>query len=109
MFTRLKKFLVDEGLNLALWVIPFGLIYWLATDNLWLCFFITIALAASFSNKSSRDVLDVLHPVHNDIDRHLNELKEKNEQHEFDIEELKILVRQLRVKVDELEPFQFKG
>ena len=105
VFTRLKKILTNEGLNLAIWVIPFGLIYWLATDNLWLCFFITVALVASFSNKASKDVLNFLHPVHNDIDRHLNELKQKNEQLETDIEELKGVVKKLKVKVDELESF----
>jgi uncharacterized protein YlxW (UPF0749 family) len=103
MFAKPKKWFLDEVLNLAMWLITFGLIYWLATDNLWLCLFITIALVASFSNKASKDVLEVLHPIHRDIDRYINELKEKNEQLEQDVEELKNTVRKLKVKIDEFD------
>ena len=59
MFAKPKKWFLDEVLNLAMWLITFSLIYWLATDNLWLCLFITIALVASFSNKASKDVNEV--------------------------------------------------
>ena len=103
MFAKPKKWFLDEILNLAMWLITFGLIYWLATDNLWLCLFITIALVASFSNKASKDVLEVLHPIHRDIDRYINELKEKNEQLEQDVEDLKSTVRKLKVKIDEFD------
>jgi hypothetical protein len=103
MFARLKKILVEEGVVVLLWIIPFGLIYWLATDNLWLCFFITIALVASFSKKNSKGVLNVLLPIHNDIDRYINELKEKSEQLESEVEELKGEIRRLKIKADDIE------
>ena len=103
MFARLKKILVEEGLIVLLWIIPFGLIYWLATDNLWLCFFITLAFVASFSKNNSKDVLNVLLPIHNDIDRYINELKEKSEQLEAEVAELKDEIRRLKIKVDDIE------
>jgi len=103
MFNRLKKILVEEGLIVLLWLVPFGLIYWLATDNLWLCFFITLALVASFSNNKIKDVLNVLLPIHNDIDRYINELKEKSEQLETEVDELKDEIRKLKIKVDDIQ------
>ena len=100
MSTQPKKRILVEILNLALWLITFGFVYWLATDNLWLCFFITASLVISLSNKSIKEIKEVLLPIHRDIDRYINELKEKNEQLEFDVDELKNVVRKLKIKID---------
>ena len=99
----LKKWVLFEALNLILWLVVFCLINWLATDNLWLCFFVTAALMTSFSSRQSKEILETLLPVHRDIDRCLNELKEKNDQLEVDIDELRVIIKRLNVKVGDLE------
>ncbi len=103
MFTKSKNWVFDEASNLALWLVIFGLINWLATENLWLCFFITAALVFSISSKSIKEVKEVLLPIHRDIDRYLNELKEKNEQLENDVSELQNVVGKLKIKIDEFD------
>ena len=103
MFVKSKKLIFDELLNLALWLITFGIVYWLATDNLWLCFFITVSLVISLSSKSIKEIKEVLLPIHRDIDRYINELKEKNEQLENDVSELQNVVRKLKIKIDDFD------
>ena len=103
MSFKSKKLLFDELLNLAIWAITFGAVYWLGTNNLWLCFFITLALIASFSNNKSKDVLNILHPIHKDIDRYISELKEKCDQLEVEVDELRSEIRKLNIKVNDLD------
>jgi len=103
MPTQSKKWIFDEFLNLALWLFTFGLVYVLATDNLWMCFFITASLVISFSKKYIKEVMEVLHPIHCDIDRYIADLNEKNEQLEIDIDELKNIVKKLKNKIDEID------
>jgi hypothetical protein len=95
--------ILEEGLNLITWLLLFGAINWLATDNLWLCFFITAALRLSISNISGKDIEKMMYPVHRDIDEYINELKTKNEELESNVDELAKNLRTLRVRLDEVE------
>ena len=112
MPANLTKWILEEALNLMTWLLLFGVINWLATDNLWLCFFITAALRLSISNISVKDIEKIIYPVHRDIDEYINELKIKNEELENNVDELAKSLRALRVRVDELEhqlnPFQHR-
>jgi len=103
MPANLTKWILEETFNLITWLLLFVVINWLATDNLWLCFFITAALRLSISNISVKDIEKIMHPVHRDIDQYINELKNKNEELENNVDELAKSLRTLRVRVDDLE------
>jgi len=103
MPANLTKWILEEAMNLITWLLIFAVINWLATDNLWLCFFITAALRLSISNIGVKDIEKIMHPVHRDMDEYINELKTKNEELENNVDELAKSLSMLRVKVDDLE------
>ncbi len=87
------------------WGISFALIYWLATDNLWLCFFISSASStAQFAiTNTKRDIFETLLPMTQSYDDHINGLYEKTNSQEEQIEELKELVAELQSRLDDIE------
>ena len=87
------------------WGFSFALIYWLATDNLWLCFFISAAHnASSFAIADrKRTILEMILPMAQSNDKHINSLIEKTELQEEQIDELRDLVVELKNRLDELE------
>ena len=87
------------------WGISFALIYWLATDNLWLCFFISSASStAQFAiTNTKRDILEMILPMARSYDDNINSLYEKSQSQEEQIEELKEFVAELQSRLDDLE------
>lgn len=82
----------------------FALIYWLATDNLWLCFFVANALSGgqSLARHLKREIFETLLPAHQSIDDNINSLHEKCQQLESEVEDLKDKLSELENKFDEL-------
>ena len=82
----------------------FALIYWLATDNLWLCFFLANALSGGqlLIRYVKRDLLELFIPIHQSIDDNINSLHEKSQLLEQELEDLKDKLRELEDKFDEL-------
>ena len=84
--------------------ISFALIYWLATDNLWLCFFLAYALSGGqlLARQIKREIFETLTPAHQSIDDNINSLHEKCQELESEVEELKDKLSDLESKFDEL-------
>jgi len=100
-----KQILMELFWHFVGWGISFALIYWLATDNLWLCFFISSASStAQFAiTNTKRDILEMLLPMARSYDDNINSLYEKSQSQEEQIEELKELVAELQSRLDDLE------
>jgi hypothetical protein len=100
-----KQFLMDLFWRLLGWGFSFALIYWLATDNLWLCFFISgAANTASFAMADTKKtILEMILPMAQSNDDHINSLIEKTQFQEEQIDELRDLVVELQNRLDELE------
>jgi hypothetical protein len=100
-----KQFLMDLFWRLLGWGFSFALIYWLATDNLWLCFFISAAAnTASFAMADTKKtIIEMILPMAQSNDDHINRLIEKTEFQEEQIDELRDLVVELQNRLDELE------
>lgn len=99
-----KEMLKDLFWHFAGVAFSFGLIYWLATDNLWLCFFLANALSGGqfLIRYVKRDLLEIFVPVHQSIDDNINSLHGKSQLHEQELEDLKDKLRELEAKFDEL-------
>jgi peptidoglycan hydrolase CwlO-like protein len=87
------------------WGISFALIYWLATDNLWLCFFIASASStAQYAiTNTKRDIIEMLLPMSQSYDDNINSLHERTQNLESEVDELKELIAELKIKLDYLE------
>jgi CheY-like chemotaxis protein len=82
----------------------FGLVYWLATDNLWLCFFISTAVTGAqiSSQVIKRQLIELILPQFQNIDNNINSLYEKVDLLESEVDELKDKVNELETKIDDL-------
>ena len=100
-----KQILMEVFWQLVGWGISFALIYWLATDNLWLCFFISSASSTAHLaiTSTKRDILEMLLPMARSYDDNINSLYEKTQSQEEQIDELKELVGELQSRLDDLE------
>jgi Skp family chaperone for outer membrane proteins len=100
-----KQILMELFWHFVGWGISFALIYWLATDNLWLCFFISSASStAQFAiTNTKRDILEMILPMARSYDDNINSLYEKSQSQEEQIEELKEFVAELQSRLDDLE------
>ena len=65
---------INEIWLFAGWLIIFALIYWLATDNLWLCFFMTLSIMGSHTINLKKEILEFILPLHKNIDSNINAL-----------------------------------
>lgn len=97
-----KQILMELFWHLIGWAFSFALIYWLATDNLWLCFFISSASStAQFAiTNTKRDIIEMLLPISQSYDDNINSLYERTQNLESEIEELKELISELQSKLD---------
>ena len=84
-------------------VIYFGLIYWLATDNLWLCFFISSAITGvQISSKViKRQVFELILPQFQNIDNNINSLYEQVNLLGSELDQFKDKVNELEAKLDD--------
>ena len=100
-----KQNLMELFWHFVSWGISFALIYWLATDNLWLCFFIASASStAQYAiTNTKRDIIEMLLPMSQSYDDNINSLYEKSQSQEEQIDELKELVAELQSRLDDLE------
>ena len=98
-----KDIFLEILFSLIGWGISFSLIYWLATDNLWLCFFISSAMSLSEKaiTSTKRDILLTLLPIQQSIDDNINKLFESKEALEAEVTELKELIFELQNRLDE--------
>ena len=87
------------------WGVSFALIYWLATDNLWLCFFISSASAtAQFAmTNTKRDILELLLPITQSNDDNFNNLYAKTQTLEEEVNDLKEVIADLKSRLADLE------
>jgi sensor histidine kinase YesM len=100
-----KQILIELIWHFVGWGISFALIYWLATDNLWLCFFISSASStAQFAiTNTKRDIFETLLPMAQSYDSNINTLFEKANTYEEQIDALMDKVYELQNRLDELE------
>lgn len=100
-----NQILIELVMHILGWAFTFGLIYWLATDNLWLCFFVSSAIVtAQFAmNNTKREILESLLPMTQNIDDNMDNLHERTQNLESEVEELKELVAELQSRLDEVE------
>jgi hypothetical protein len=100
-----KDIFLEILFSLIGWGISFALIYWLATDNLWLCFFISSALSLSEKAVTStkRDILQSLLPIQQSIDDNINTLFDSKHSLESEIEDLKDLIFELQNRLDAID------
>lgn len=87
------------------WGISFALIYWLATDNLWLCFFISSAsTTAQFAmTNTKRDILELLLPITQSNDDNFNNLYAKTQALEEEVDDLREVIADLKSRLEVLE------
>jgi hypothetical protein len=87
------------------WGVSFALIYWLATDNLWLCFFISSAsTTAQFAmTNTKRDILELLLPITQSNDDNFNNLYSKTQALEEEIDDLREVIADLQSRLDVVE------
>ena len=99
----IKDIFLEILFSLIGWGISFALIYWLATDNLWLCFFISSAMSLSEKaiTSTKRDILQSLLPIKQSIDDNINTLFASKEALELEVAELKELIFELQNRLDE--------
>ena len=100
-----KQILMELFWHFVGWGISFALIYWLATDNLWLCFFISSASStAQFAiTNTKRDIIEMLLPMSQSYDDNINSLHEKIQSQEEQIDELKDLIAEFQSRLDNIE------
>jgi septal ring factor EnvC (AmiA/AmiB activator) len=92
--------------DIFIFLISFGVIRWLVTDNLWLCFFLSgAAVTAQTANAKADKLFEVLKAVSRDFnnnDEHKRIFDERIENLESSIEELEKRNSELKDKIDEI-------
>ena len=68
----------------------FGLIYWIATPNLWLCFFIAWAFVAPQLNTSSK--MRAIRPLLDELFAEVENLKNENRELSYEMDNLKKII-----------------
>jgi Na+/phosphate symporter len=93
-----KDITIEFAWHLASWAFSFAMIYWLATDNLWLCFFISSSISGTqFAISSAkREILEMLLPMSQSYDDNINNLYKQTQSLEDEIDELKTELRELK-------------
>ena len=100
-----SQLLRESFFNLLSTAFTFGLVYWLATDNLWLCFFISTAVTGAQISAQviKRQLIELILPQFQNIDNNINSLYEKVDLLESEVDELKDKVNELETKIDDLK------
>lgn len=100
-----SQLLRESFFNLLSTAFTFGLVYWLASDNLWLCFFISTAVTGAqiSSQVIKRQLIELILPQFQNIDNNINSLYEKVDLLESEVDELKDKVNELETKLDDLK------
>jgi hypothetical protein len=93
----------DGFLRFVIWGISFALIYWLATDNLWLCAFIASAITSAQFAISVKEVGELLLPMTQSNDYNINNLYSKTEALEEEVSDLKEVIADLKRRLAVLE------
>ena len=93
-----KDIFVEFAWYLVGWAISFAWIYWLATDNFWLCFFISASISGTqyAVTNAKREILEMLLPMSQNYDDNINNLYKKTQSLEDEIDELKSEIRALQ-------------
>lgn len=85
--------------------ISFGIVYWIGTKDLGLCFVIALAMAGSAS-AAKQEVMSFgknLVPIFQSIDDNINGLIAERDRLEQEIDELSDRVKELDSRIDDLE------
>jgi len=94
------------SLDILIFLITFGILRWLVSDNLWLCFFLSgAAVTAQTANTKADKIYEVLKAVSRDFnnnDEHKRVFEERIESLESKVEELEQKNYELEDKLDEL-------
>lgn len=101
----MKSMLWTIIFNLIGFGISFGIVYWIGTKDLGLCFVIALAMASSASNAKQElsFFIKKLLPIFQSIDDNINGLISEKDRLEQQIEELEEKVRALDCRIDELQ------
>jgi hypothetical protein len=93
-----KDIFIEFAWYLVAWAVSFALIYWLATDNLWLCFFISASISSTqyAVTNAKREILEMLLPMSQSYDDNINNLYKQTQSLEDEIDELKTELRELK-------------
>jgi hypothetical protein len=73
----------------------FGLIYWIATPNLWLCFFIAWAFVAPQLNIISK--MRAIRPLLDELFAEVESLKNENRELSYELDNLKKIIGLTRI------------
>lgn len=102
---RAESFLWTAFLGLLGFSISFGIVYWIGTKDLGLCFVIALAMAGSAS-AAKQEVMSFgknLVPIFQSIDDNINGLMAERDRLEQEIDDLGDRVKDLDSRIDELE------
>jgi hypothetical protein len=102
---RSESFLWIAFLSLLGFCISFGIVYWIGTKDLGLCFVIALAMAGSTS-AAKEEVMSFgkkLFPIFQSLDGHINNLIDEKNNLQEQIEELEEKVKALDYRIDDLE------
>jgi hypothetical protein len=83
----------------------FGIVYWIGTQDLGLCFVIALALANG-TNAAQQEVVSLLKklvPIFQQVDDNINHLFEERTRLEEQLDELEDKIRDLDSRIDDLE------
>lgn len=95
-FSSIIQIFKDGLLRFVIWGISFALIYWLATDNLWLCAFIASAITSAHFAISVREVGALLLLITQSNDHNINNLYAKTQALEEEVDDLREVIADLK-------------
>ena len=116
MLQIIKSFFTDFGDNwqqyfkstrnyLFAWGINFAIVYFVATEEIGLCFIIAMIMTQAYSSVglSLREMLETLIPIHKSMDSNINSLFSSREEHSEKIERLENKILELERKIEEIQ------
>ena len=116
MLSIIKSIFTDFGDNwqqylkstrnyLFAWGINFAIVYFVATEEIGLCFIIAMIMTQAYSSVglSLREMLKTLIPIHQSLDNSINSLFSSKDEHSEKIEMLENKILELESKIEEMQ------